>query len=63
MSKYRGPDISLKRSLPLGNGVCQNCGHRVSYVDFLPDEEYGNCALCNGFMIVTVIKKVDDGEV
>jgi hypothetical protein len=52
-SKYRGPDITLGRGKALGHGECQGCGHKVWYNDFLPEEEYSNCCLCNGFMIVT----------
>ncbi len=55
-SKFRGPDLILKKRQALGFGECQGCGHRVTWYDVLPDEEYGNCVLCSGFMIITIVK-------
>lgn len=55
-SKFRGPDLILKKRQALGHGECQGCGHLVTWYDVLPDEEYANCVLCNGFMIVTRVK-------
>lgn len=55
-SKFRGPDIILKKRQALGHGECQNCGHQVTWYDMLPDEDYTNCVICSGFMIVTQTK-------
>lgn len=65
-SKFRGPDIVLKKRHAIGHGECQNpdCEHRVTWYDMLPDEDYTNCVLCGGFMIVrrdkSQLKEDDD---
>lgn len=64
-SKYRGPDIVLRKRQAVGHGECQNpdCEHRVTWYDMLPGEDYANCVICGGFMIVTrVVKREDDDE-
>ncbi len=63
-SRFRGPDIVLRKRQAVGHGECTNCGHLVTWYDMLPDEEYSNCVICAGFMIVTAVKKrqVDEDE-
>lgn len=55
-SKYRGPDITLRKRQALGHGECTNCGHTVTWYDMLPDEDYSNCVICSGFLIVNRTK-------
>ena len=63
-SKYRGPDIVIKKRQAVGHGVCQNpdCGHHVTWYDMLPDEEYTNCVICSGFMIVRAARQREDDD-
>jgi len=56
-SKYRGPDIVLKKRQAVGHGECNACGHLVTWYDMLPDEDYSNCVICSGFLIVTRTKQ------
>ena len=56
-SRFRGPDIVLKKRQAVGHGECQGCGHLVTWYDMLPDEDYSNCVICSGFLIVTRTKQ------
>lgn len=63
-SRFRGPDIVLRKRQAVGHGSCQNpdCDHRVTWYDALPDEDYTNCVLCGGFMIVDIAKPRREDE-
>ena len=54
----------LKKRQAVGHGECQNpdCDHRVTWYDALPDEDYTNCVLCGGFMIVDIAKPRREDE-
>ena len=56
-TRFRGPDIVLKKRQAVGHGECTNCGHLVTWYDMLPDEDYSNCVICSGFLIVTRTKQ------
>ena len=63
-SKFRGPDITFAKRTAVGHGECQGCGHQVTWYDMLPDEDYCNCVVCSGFMIVSRVKakQMDEDE-
>ena len=65
-SKFRGPDLVLKKRQAVGHGECQNpdCGHKITWYDMLPGEDYSNCVVCSGFMIVsrTRQRQIDDED-